>query len=508
MNEINEEVKAILDEEQQNIINSIEKYIVVSACPGAGKTYTVVKKIEKELKQIKDFQGIIACSFSNEAASELKNRISKSVDISQSYIGTIDSFILKCVIGPFINRYLKEKNDLVIPIKISDIIFPENNKDINIMTRLYDKDLKIKENANQYCKKWLENLKNDIYEISFPTYLLAASIVRMEVFNKYFSDRYTTIYIDEAQDLNYFQHVLIRELKNNTNINIIMVGDPNQSIYQFRGARPELFKNLEKQGYYKYSIDVSVRCHPSIMYYANKIFNDSLDKNFENNRVRLLNELNLDFLQQIGEDVYILTEFNNTAIMLYEEFKKDYDIIYSKKLDGMPKDFNLNRDIIEELIKFYLNYDNIEDKYKYPIDQLISMVQDINKKVKKNSFYIKRRSLKQYLKESIELLNIEVQENTIENIAMKLEDEKYKYAYYVSDRKNRIMTIHSSKGLEAKNIIIYLESAKIDEVFKNKLFVAITRGKENVYIYCSNSFVGKDYIHRLLNTNSILETNQ
>lgn len=498
MNNIDEELKLILDEEQKRIIEANEKYIVVSACPGAGKTYTVVKKIERELNNINDFQGIIACSFSNEAANELKKRISKSIDISQSYIGTIDSFVLKCVIGLFINRYLKEKNDITIPIKISNIVFPENTTEINSMTRLYDKIERIKLQANAYCRRWLENLKNGTYEISFPTYLLAAKIIKMEVFNEYFSNRYTTIYIDEAQDLNFFQHRLIKEIKNNTNINIVMVGDPNQSIYQFRGARPELFNDLENQGYRKYNIDVSVRCHPSIMYYANKIFKNISNKEFTEKRITIIDNLDLKILRQMRGNVYILTEYNNTAITLYEKFKQDYDIIYSKKLDLTSKDFNLNRDIIEELIKFYLNYDNIEDKYKYPIEQLMLMIQEINKKIKSNAFKINRRNIKEYLKESLDLLNIEISDETINEIANKLEDEKYKYAYYVCDRNNRIMTIHSSKGLEAKNIVIVLESNRIDETFKNKLFVAITRGIENVYIYCADNFSGKDYIKTLI----------
>lgn len=498
MGNLNEELKIVLDEEQKRIIEANEKYIIVSACPGAGKTYTVVKRIEKELKEIKDFQGIIACSFSNEAASELKNRISKSIDISQSYIGTIDSFVLKCIIGPFINRYLKEKGELEVPIKMFDIIFPENSSDINAMTRLYDKNIKIREQAKEYCEQWLKKFKNGIYEVSFPTYLLAARICRMEVFNKYFSDRYTTIYIDEAQDLNFFQHILLKELKHNTNINIVMVGDPNQSIYQFRGARPELFNNLESQGYCKYNIDVSVRCHISIMYYANKIFDNTLMKELKEKRVNLIEDVTLDFLKQLKGNVYILTEYNDTAIALYENFKLDYDIIYSKKLDSNSKEFNLNRDIIEELIKFYLNYDNVEDKYKYPIDQLMIMVQEINRKLKKSIFKINNRDLKTYLEETLKMLEIQIGNETINEIVNKLEDEKYKYAYYVCDKNNRIMTIHSSKGLEAKNIVIFLESNRIDAVFKNKLFVAITRGIENVYVYCTDRFTGKYFIENLL----------
>lgn len=148
MSNIDKELKDILDEEQNSIIKSVEKYIMVSACPGAGKTYTIVRKIEKELETIKDFQGIIACSFSNEAANELKSRIDKSIDISQSYIGTIDSFVLKFIIGPFINRYLKEKGELDEPVKINSIVFPENYSEINLMTRFYDKSPEIRKNAN------------------------------------------------------------------------------------------------------------------------------------------------------------------------------------------------------------------------------------------------------------------------------------------------------------------------------------------------------------------------
>ena len=61
------------------------------------------------------------------------------------------------------------------------------------------------------------------------------------------------------------------------------------------------------------------------------------------------------------------------------------------------------------------------------------------------------------------------------------------------------MTIHSSKGLENDNVVIYLHSNfKIDDNFKRKLFVAITRAKNNVFIYYEASFSGKDYINNLI----------
>ena len=62
------------------------------------------------------------------------------------------------------------------------------------------------------------------------------------------------------------------------------------------------------------------------------------------------------------------------------------------------------------------------------------------------------------------------------------------------------MTIHTSKGLESKNVIIYLDSTfQLKDDFKNKLFVGITRAKDNVYIYYTDYFIGKDYINMLVN---------
>ena len=98
------------------------------------------------------------------------------------------------------------------------------------------------------------------------------------------------------------------------------------------------------------------------------------------------------------------------------------------------------------------------------------------------------------------LIGIEISRETVEKIYQKLNDEKYKYYYYISDKMNKIMTIHSSKGLESNDVVIILETPYNinNEEFKNKLFVAITRAKKNVYIYMKENFSGKLYINNLL----------
>lgn len=503
MSEISIELKKQLDMKQQHIIQANDKYILVSACPGSGKTFTIVKKIEQQLSELKDHQGIIACSYTNEASNELKNRINKSFDLSLSFIGTIDSLV-KSIICVFLNRTLEVLNINKPSIIINETSFPVNDKEINRITRFYDSNEKTKKDGNNYCKKWLSKLLNGNYEISFPSYIFATNIVKNKFFNDFFAERYPTIYIDEAQDLNYFQHLLLNSIKTYTNASIIMVGDPFQSIYQFRGARPELFKNLVTNGYIRYSIDISIRCHPNIIFYANKIYNLSKKKDIiEEVRVKMIkrSDLTLNFLQSLSNGMFLLTDDNNTAILLYEEFKADFDIIYTKKLDIKGNDYNLNRDIIDELIKYYLNYDNKLDKYKSPVDKLLQLIHTMNKKIKKQQLSVNGREITDYLQECLKLIDIDISGVTLNEINSKLIDEKYKYHYYIVEKDNRIMTIHNSKGLESNNVIILLNSNFNDpnnEEFKNKLFVAITRAKENVFIITENNKKIETFINELL----------
>lgn len=496
---IDGKLKEELDRQQGIIINDNSKYICVSACPGAGKTYTLVSKIKKELCNLKEFQGIIACSFTKESSKEIKSRLSDNDKLDNSYIGTIDSFIMKLIVFPFLNRYLFSKKLITERVEIKKILI-DSNKELNNYVRYYDSNESIRKQANIYANKWLSELLNGIYSISFPAYILASNIIKMDVFKDYFSLRYPTIYIDEAQDLNWFQHLMLKTLKENTNINIVLLGDPNQSIYQFRGAKPILFRNLINEGYNHREITVSVRCHPSILYYANKIFNNNLEKTFDESHVHIINEFNLKFLLSIKEKIFILVENNKTAINIYEKLKDDFDIYFSKGLDDMPDEYNDNKDILDELIKYYVNYDNENDRYKYPLDDLIVYLNNYIKRVDKNSFRLRNREFVDFMLETTNLLGVEISKNTIEIIFEKLNDEKYKYYYYVSDKLNKIMTIHSSKGLENDNVIIILETPyNINkEEFRNKLFVGITRAKKNVYIYMKKGFSGETYIRNLI----------
>jgi len=91
-----------LDNEQEAAINAVGNVLLI-ACPGSGKTHTLVNKVAKELSAIETHREfIIAITYTNNAAEEMKIRIKKmGIDVSQLWVGTIHSFCLEWILRPY-----------------------------------------------------------------------------------------------------------------------------------------------------------------------------------------------------------------------------------------------------------------------------------------------------------------------------------------------------------------------------------------------------------------------
>lgn len=210
-------------------------------------------------------------------------------------------------------------------------------------------------------------------------------------------------------------------------------------------------------------------------------------------------------MKSLKSSTYILTDDNKTASNLYNQYKnEDYDILFAKKFDFKNEcnDYIENSLIIDELIKYYYNYDNEEDRYKYPFSKIEPIIKETNHKFKKDIYNLSNyKTITDFLKKTKIDLKIDVSDETIKKIALKLDEDEYKYYYYLTTNTNKIMTIHTSKGLESDNVIIFLNN-KLDEPYKeefqNKLFVAITRAKEKVYIIANDNISISNYIEELL----------
>ena len=91
--------------------------MVITACPGSGKTSVIVEKIRREVTILKSYQGIIGITFTVKASKELKERSKRDgLDTKASFFGTIDHFCLTEFVFPFIARSLSDFSFLMCAI--------------------------------------------------------------------------------------------------------------------------------------------------------------------------------------------------------------------------------------------------------------------------------------------------------------------------------------------------------------------------------------------------------
>lgn len=486
---MNNKLFEILNKQQGKIIQSKDRKIVVSAGPGSGKTYTIVKKIEQEFLCEEKNKNIIVTSFTKEASKQLKEKITACVDVNDSYIGTLDSFVLKEIIEPYKNRYLRCRGyDSVDRLKYR---MPSRNSDVEIITRQGIRKYNI-ESIKYELNRWIIDLSKGVYEISSLTYLIAIDLLKkIPSAQKYIQAKYSAIYIDEAQDLNEFQHRFIKYIVNKCSLNSILIGDKNQSIYKFRGSRPELFYKLkETDGYTEYKITISVRCHPSILFFSNLIIGDKKNEKYKGeNHVYLDVAPIFENLSNVDNDFMVLFENNSDAIECYKYCKKNsIDAIYTKSLSLTNKKFeNDYLELIEEILRFRCNIFNKNPKLVYSIDSFQNFLSDsyimINSKVIHKITNYKKTEF-EYVISILKMLKVNIDIEVYDELMIQLNDPMIRNHYINYTNVNRIMTIHSSKGLEAENVFVRIARIPYiyDDEYKRKLFVAFSRAKNNLYI--------------------------
>lgn len=246
-----------LTEEQNKLIESSGN-IILKAGPGSGKTLSLVALINKKLKEWNiSHRGIAILSFCNSSVEELKNKID-NIDYPH-YIGTIDGFVEKYIFYPFSPK-LFFKNKDKSKIVTNDTYFSDLrdksyfrkecykcNKSINNI--LIGTDGKIKApkekcfGNNQPCIRY----KEMVLQRNCVTYddAMAISIIILKKYPKIIkllAKRFPLIIIDEAQDTSKNQMELIEQFEVNGST-IIIVGDSDQAIYEWRKATPEIFVN-------------------------------------------------------------------------------------------------------------------------------------------------------------------------------------------------------------------------------------------------------------------------
>lgn len=284
-----------LSEKQKEIVFASDIPVCVKASAGSGKTRVLTERVRFLLGQTN--KKILALTFTNKAGEEIKERLSDVTDIeNRAVIGTFHGFCQSILenhgnlIGFTVQPHIfeddadrlelieqaikqtpsyesafnakppKEKTDFryralqfISKMKRSliddDDIFDHTDDDNIILLYGNYKEILRSQNAIDF---------DDLLLISYKLFLRYPKIASL------YRRSFDAICIDEAQDLNNAQYQFIKLLAGNELTNIMMVGDPNQSIYHFNGSSPDYMDKYFVQDFAAKVIELTENYRSSI----------------------------------------------------------------------------------------------------------------------------------------------------------------------------------------------------------------------------------------------------
>lgn len=267
-----DELTQNLNKSQIQAVEHDKGPMLMLAGAGSGKTKTLTHRIAYLIKSKKiPVSSILAVTFTNKAAKEMKDRLLKILGKTQdiTFLGTFHSVAVKILrieaeaIGYSKNFLIYDQSDQLSLIKqiIKDFELDETKYQPQLVAHM----ISSAKNELISFRKYAEIAANDITKVTARVYeryqqelkransfdfddLIAKTVELFQknpqVLDKYRS-KFRYIMIDEYQDTNQAQYVLINLLVNNDK-NICVVGDDWQSIYSWRGANYQNILNFEK----------------------------------------------------------------------------------------------------------------------------------------------------------------------------------------------------------------------------------------------------------------------
>lgn len=298
-----------LNEAQQAPVLQKDGPMIVIAGAGSGKTRVLTVRIANLMSQGVDAFNILALTFTNKAAREMKKRIADIVGNNEAknlWMGTFHSVFAKILrieaeklgypsnftiydtqdsvrlIGAIIKEMQLDK-DIYKPKQILGRISSYKNSLITVKAYFNNPELqeadamskkpRMGEIYQQYVERCFKSGAMDFDDLLLKTNELLNRFP--DVLAKY-QDRFRYILVDEYQDTNHSQYLIVRALSDRFQ-NICVVGDDAQSIYAFRGANINNILNFQKDydNVQMYRLEQNYRSSKNIVEAANNV----IDKN-------------------------------------------------------------------------------------------------------------------------------------------------------------------------------------------------------------------------------------
>ncbi len=258
-----------LNPSQINAVRHVDGPLLMLAGPGSGKTRVITHRIAHMMQQGIRPESVLALTFTNKAADEMRKRLERLVGPSPIWMGTFHGFCVRLLrryarlVGLPENFSIYDVDDATTTLKAAakEVDFELTHASISglahrisyFKNRLVTPEILLGESLSSeeyqvgqvypaYQKLLLKNAAVDFDDLLMHTAMLLRSYpeLRQEL-----DERYQYVMVDEYQDTNLAQYVIVRHLSVDFP-NLAATGDPDQSIYGWRGANLKNISYLER----------------------------------------------------------------------------------------------------------------------------------------------------------------------------------------------------------------------------------------------------------------------
>lgn len=381
-----------LNEQQRKAVMHKDGPCLVIAGAGSGKTRVLTTRIANLIEEGVPSWNILAITFTNKAAREMRERLEVLVPNHDVFVGTFHSFGVRIIRENYMHLGL-ERNFTIL-----------DSDDVLSLIKKIMKDLGIskEECAPSYIRNRISFIKNEMMsdadiekffntepeQIAYQVYKEYKKVLKknnsvdfddlllhpVELFTKskevleHYQEKFKYILIDEYQDTNEVQYKLSKLLSAKYQ-NIFVVGDPDQSIYAFRGANYKNILNFERD--YKSTevipLEENYRSTGMILDAANSVIKNNKDRK----------EKNLKSNKAIGAKVKYLRSYDekHEITLCIEEIKKLISDGYHSKDIAIFYRTNGQARIAEEMfIKNNMPYKVVGSYYFYQRKEIKDLI--------------------------------------------------------------------------------------------------------------------------------------
>jgi len=377
-----------LNNKQKEAVENTEGPVLVIAGAGSGKTKVLTHKIAFLIqeKQVKPWN-ILAITFTNKAANEMKQRVENLLSDSSNdiWMGTFHSICVR-ILRRYIDRIGFDSSFIIFDTSDQRTLVKDCLKELKVDDKLFTDRAVLSEISNAknemlepkaYSVKYANDFRKEtigkVYELyqkrlrennaidfdDIINYTIKILTENQDVL-EYYTEKFKYVLVDEYQDTNKAQFMLISILASKYG-NITVVGDNDQGIYSFRGADISNILNFERDfpGTKIIKLEQNYRCTGNILKAANAVIKHNETK-YDKKLWTENNEGNIPCIYS-GDDEYDEASYiiNQIRLLKTEEYFKfsDFAVLYRMNSQSRAIEDILRREDIPYKIigglKFY-----------------------------------------------------------------------------------------------------------------------------------------------------------